>query len=60
MFQQEMVDGLDFMHKYSLGFLRSIGHYFSWHCVNEKGEDIFSRIDQCLGNDLWFEEFPNV
>lgn len=55
----EMVDALEFINAYHIGNLNSVGHYFSWHNIDNNGSGIRSRIDHCFRNDIWFSKFPN-
>lgn len=37
----------------NLSFVKSVGHYFSWHSSSGTENRILSRIDHGIVNDLW-------
>lgn len=57
--EQEVEDDSKFMHDYHMTFLKSIGHFYSWHSFDMDGRGIISRIDHYLGNAMWFLAFPS-
>ena len=40
--------------------LKSSGQYYTWNNKQEGSERIFCRLDRALGNDAWFENWPNT
>lgn len=54
------MDANDFMEKYHIGVIKSVGHFYSWHGVDNNGEAIMSRIDHFFVNGQWFSYIPNV
>lgn len=54
---QEISDGTDFIVKYHINFVRSMGHYFSWHYYEDGVVGIRSRIDHYLANNKWLFQF---
>lgn len=47
------------MRSFHIDYLISVGIYYSWHNIDSYGGNINSIIEHCLGNDLWFSQFPN-
>lgn len=50
---QELVDGCTFMASNNLNFVKTEGHFFSWHCIEEGKVKIMSRIDHYVVNHEW-------
>lgn len=57
---QEVVDGKECFQELDLDFVRSIGQLFSWSNRGEGDKRIWSRIDHCVGNPLWFVKYTEV
>ncbi|XP_056685596.1 uncharacterized protein [Spinacia oleracea] len=44
----------------SLEDVKAAGHFYTWNNKQEGDARVFSKIDRALGNDLWFQNYPNA
>lgn len=56
----ETVDGARWMDRCGLGFVKSLGHFFSWSKKGISDSRIYSRIDHCVANDKWLMKYSNT
>lgn len=52
-------DGNEYMFSKNIRFLRSFGHFYSWHSLVEGKEGTCSRIDHFFINEDRMMQFPN-
>lgn len=58
--EQELSDSSNWLESLNLGFVKLIGQFYSWNSGGAGSERILSRMDHCLGNGKWLQEFPEA
>lgn len=58
--EAETADSVNWMNGGGLGFVKSLGHYYSWSKKGTRIDRIYSRIDHCVANAKWLMKYDNV
>ena len=56
----ESQDFADFLFSNDIYELPSAGHFYSWSNKGEGSSRIASRIDRCLGNGIWMQDYGHI
>ncbi|XP_057246809.1 uncharacterized protein LOC130589545 [Beta vulgaris subsp. vulgaris] len=57
---REIMDMLQCMEECNLNELKTSGQFYTWNNKQEGIDRVFCKLDRALGNESWFEQWPNT